>query len=190
MKSRLAASGRRRGRAGLGALFISVTLALTVACGVTLGSGKPESELFQRLTVTGDFTPGAQLTLTLDYSQVYPAAFRIVCDLLEPGRPTPTSPPVPTLPFGAEPAPTVPRIPKPETTPVNRVLEILNVPIGENGLETTPTSDRPFDDVTPVLDSLTATFTAPEPGRYIVRCYTPVDDNNQTRKTIRIRQAS
>jgi hypothetical protein len=190
MKSGLAASGRRRGRAGPGAVFISGAAALTVACGVTLGSGTPESELFQRLTVTGDFTPGAQLTLKLDYSQVYPAAYRIACDLLEPGRPTPTPPAVPTLPLGAKPSPTVPRIPKPETTPVNRVLEILNVPIGENGLRATPTSDRPFDDVTPVLESLTATFTAPEPGRYIVRCYTPVDDNNQVRKTIRIRQAS
>jgi len=73
---------------------------------------------------------------------------------------------------------------------VTRVLEILNRPIEENGLETTPVSDRPFDDVTPVLDSLIATFTAPEAGRYIARCYTPADDNNQIRKTIRIHQAS
>ena len=187
MRWRLAASGRRRGRGSLGALFISGAAALLVACGVTLGSGAPKSELFQRLTVTGDFASGAELTLTVDYSQVYPAAFGVVCDLLQPGRPTPTPRPAPTLPPGLEPTPTPVRIPKPETIPANRVLLILNRPIDGNAAVATVSKDRPFDDVTPVLGSLTGTFTAPEPGRYIAHCYTPADDNNQIRKTIRIR---
>ena len=163
--------------------------ALLVACGVTLGSSTPRSELFRRLTVTGDFAPGAELALTVDYSQVYPVAFTVVCELLEPGRPTPTPPPEPTPPTGVEPTPTPVRVPKPETTPVNRVLQILNRPIGANEAVGTVTKDRPFDDVTPVLGSLTGTFIAPGPGRYIARCYTPEDDNNRIRKTIRIRQA-
>jgi len=156
---------------------------------VTLGSGAPRQELFRRLTISGDFTPGAELALTLDYSQVYPVAFTVVCELLEPGRATPTSPPAPTPPGGLEPTPTPVRIPKPETTPANRVLLILNRPIGANEAVGTVTKDKPFADVTPVLGSLTGAFTAPEPGRYIVRCQTPEDDNNRIRKTIRIRQA-
>jgi hypothetical protein len=168
--------------------------ALLVGCGVTLSSGATTSEFFKRLTVTGDFTPGAELTLEVNYTQSYPVSLDVVCDLLEPGRPTPTPIPQPTPEGGSSRAPTPAatpvRIPKPQTTPTNRVLEILDQTIDPNGTLPTVTQGGPLSEVTPVTGSLTGTFLAPEqPGRYIARCFTPADDNNQIRKTLDIQPA-
>lgn len=171
-------------------MFAAVA-ALLVACGVTLSSGATKSEFFKRLTVTGDFTAGAELTLEVNYAQSYPVSLNVVCDLLEPGRPTPTPIPQPTPEDGSSraptPTPTPVRIPKPQTTPTSRVLQILDQTVAPNGNVPTVTRGGPLDDVTPVTASLTGTFHAPErPGRYIARCFTPADDNNQIRKTIHI----
>jgi hypothetical protein len=195
MRSGLATNNRRRGRRSLGALFtFGAAAALLAACGVTLSSGATKSEFFKRLTVTGDFTAGAELTLEVNYAQSYPVSLDVVCDLLEPGRPTPTPIPQPTpeggLAGAPTPTPTPVQIPKPQTTPTNRVLKILDQTVAPNGNVPTITQGAPFDEVTPVTDSLTGTFHAPEqPGRYIARCFTPADDNNEIRKTLQIQPA-
>lgn len=166
--------------------------ALLVGCGVTLSSGATKSEFFKRLTVTGDFAAGAELTLEVDYAQSYPVSLDVVCDLLEPGRPTPTLIPQPTPEGGSSraPMPTQVQIPKPQTTPTNRVLKILDQAVAPNGTLPTVTQGGPLNEVTPVTGSLIGTFLAPEqPGRYIARCFTPADDNNQVRKTISIQPA-
>jgi hypothetical protein len=195
MRSGLETNSRRRGRKSLGALFMcGAAAALLVACGVTLSSGGAKSEFFKRLTVTGDFTAGAELTLEVNYAQSYPVSLDVVCDLLEPGRPTPTPIPQPTpeggSPRARTPTPTPVRIPKPPTTPTSRVLEILDQSVTFNGSLPTVIQGGPFDQVTPVTGSLTGTFHAPEqPGRYTAHCFTPADDNNQIRKTISIQPA-
>jgi hypothetical protein len=195
MRSGLATNSRRRGRRSLGALFtFGAAAALLVGCGVTLSSGATTSEFFKRLKVTGDFTAGAELTLEVDYAQSYPVSLDVVCDLLGPGRPTPTPIPQPTPEGGSAGVPTATptpvQIPKPQTTPTNRVITILDQTVAPNGSVPTVTQGAPFDEVTPVTDSLTGTFHAPEqPGRYIARCFTPADDNNQIRKTLDIQPA-
>ena len=185
--------GRRRRERVLGALFISGAAALLIACGVTLGSTTPTSEFFRSLTITGDFSAGSQLTLEVQYAQSYPVAVDVVCDLLEPGRPTPTPSPAPTSARGSARAATATpvRIPKPSTTPANRVFQIAAQNVGANEQVPTVIRDETLPEVTPVTGSITRQFAAPEqPGRYVARCYTPADDNNQVRKTIRIRPAS
>ena len=196
MRSRLETSTGRRGRGSLfGALLVFGALAaLLVACGVSLGSAGTKSEFFKRLTVGGDFTAGGELTLEVSYAQSYPVSLSVVCDLLDPGRPAPTPVPQPTPEGGLSrrptPTPTPVRIPQPATTPVTRVLQILDESVDPNESVPTATQGQTLDDVTPVIGSLTATFQAPEqPGRYTARCFTPADDNNKIKKTIRIRPA-
>lgn len=185
--------GRRQRERPLGALFIAAAAALLLACGVTLGSTTPKSEFFQSLTITGAFTAGSQLTLEVQYAQSYPVALDVVCDLLDPGRPTPTSSPAPTPARGSARAATATpaRIPRPSTTPANRVFQIAAQNVGANEQVPTVIRDETLPEVTPVTGSITREFAAPDqPGRYIVRCYTPADDNNRVRKTIRIRPAA
>jgi hypothetical protein len=183
---------RRWRMSPLGALLLSVAAGVLVGCGVTFGSSGRGSEFFQRLDVSGDFSPGGELTLAVEYSQAYPVSLNIVCDLLDPDKPTPTKTPVPTRPNIAilptsTPTPAV--IPAPVMTPIKRVLVILDETIAPNAAAPTVTSDKnPFDQVTPVVSTLMRAFQAPEQvGRYTVRCMTPADDNNQIRKSIVIR---
>lgn len=154
---------------------------LLVACGITLGEGDEETELFRRIVVEGDLIPGAELKLGVDYSQPYPVALDVVCELLtlEPLMPTPEGT---ETPESRRPAPpTEVRIPALRPTPEEKVLDILITSIGPNA------EGGPADEATPVLGSISRRFRAPtEPGRYSVECYTPADDNNQISKTIRI----
>jgi hypothetical protein len=185
-------SERRWHVSPIGALLISVTAGILVGCGVTFGSGGRGSEFFQQLSVTGDFATGGQLTLAVQYSQAYPVSLNVVCDLLDPDKPTPTKTVEPTRPNIARlptSTPTPPAIPGPATTPVKRVLQILDETIAPNAAAPTVTNEKePFQQVTPVVSTLTRAFQAPEQaGTYVVRCMTPADDNNQIRKTIVIR---
>ena len=193
MTSRPATGPGRHGRRRLlGALFVCATASVLIACGVTLGSGSEGSEFFDNLNVTGDFHPGGRLTLDVTYSQTYPIGLNVICDLLQPGKPTPTSPPSPTLQPGPTPSPTPAQIPRPATTPVTRIAVILDTTVEPN--ENAPTvtiADKPFDSVTPIAGRLTRDFQAPDqPGSYTFRCITPKDENNKVQKMINIQPAS
>ena len=143
---------------------------LVVACGITLRAGEDETELFKRLTVTGDFQPFGTLTLRLEYAQVYSVDVRAVCDLLlENPDWTPTPKPTP----GPTPTPTPAVIPRVYPTPSTTVYEIL--------AETLPFNPEggTADEATPVPGVIERKFSMPgEPGHYIARCYTPQDVNN------------
>lgn len=154
--------------------------ALFVGCGISLSADHSQTEVFKKLDVIGPMTPSSALTMELDYEQPYSVALDVLCDLLiaakAPATPTPTKNPLGT------PTPTPVRVPAPETTPANRLSVIINQSIPENPTGTTT------DESTPVPGSLTHNFNAPDkPGRYLLRCYTPADHNNQILKSFRIR---
>ena len=165
--------GRRVQRYLLGALFASGLLVLILtACGISLGAGEEETEIFRSLTVEGDFRLGGSLRLILEFAQPYPVAVGIKCDLLAVDRePTPT-PETAGAPEG-ERTPTPAAIPRVRPTPANKVQDIL-----EETLRANP-EGTPVGEATPVVDTITSSFTAPDrPGRYVVRCFTPADPNN------------
>lgn len=185
MKSKPGALPGRRAPAlgGLGALFAFSLLALVLtACGISLGAGQDDTETFKRLTVDGDFRVGGSLLLALEYAQQYPVAVDVACDLLEvnpektatpEGTPGPTDTPTPVV------------IPRAKPTPANKVLDIL--------VETLPANSGggPVGEATPVSGVIERAFAAPErPGRYVVMCFTPNDDNNAIFKSVTIAPAS
>ena len=163
-------TGRPRRVQLAGALLVSSLSLLVIACGITLSAGDDETELFKRLTITGDIHHDSTLTLKLEYAQVYPVDVRAACDLLivDPDW-TPTPKPSP----GPTPTATEVVIPKVRPTPSNTLYEIL--------AETLPANPEggAVDEATPVPGAIERQFTAPgEPSQYIVRCYTPDDVNN------------
>ena len=173
--------GRRAWGHLLGALFASGLLALVVtACGISLSAGEEETEIFRELTVEGDFRLGGALTLALEYEQPYPVNVAIKCDLLALDRAgTPT--PEPTEGPEVEGTPTAAAIPRVRPTPANKVQDILEETLGPNP------EGGPVGEATPVVDTLTRSFTAPDrPGRYLVRCFTPADQNNAVVEEITI----
>ncbi len=161
-------------------LFASL-IAVFTGCGISLTEGSSETELFKRLVVVGPLVPGAELRMGLNYEQTYNADVEVQCDLLTSAEAKPTPEPTEN-PLGT-PTPTPVHVPAPVPTPGNRVLAILVENIGPNAEGTTA------DESTPVTGDITRRFTAPdEPGRYVVRCYTPADRNNQIRETIHIKE--
>lgn len=154
----------------LGVLLASLVSLLFVAgCGLSWGSGKHQTELFRKLTVTGDFFPNATLKLRLEYEQPYNVDVRARCALLKQHPDwTPTA-----KPKGATPTPTRVAIPRVHPTPSNTLYDILE--------ETFPPNPNggAADEVTPVPGVIERDFSVPEqPGGYSVRCYTPLDVNN------------
>jgi len=172
----------RRARAcalGVSVLFAALSF-LLAGCGISFSEGDTQTELFKRLAVDGSFTPGAELRLGLNYEQPYSATLDVECDLLTTAKATPT--PRPTKDRLGTPTPTPVHVPAPIPTPGNRVSIIVVESIGPNPLGTTA------DESTPVPGTITRKFNAPDqPGRYMVRCYTPADRNNQIFKGIRIK---
>ena len=170
--------GRRVQGHLLGALLASGLLVIFgVACGITLGAGEEETEIFKQLSVEGDFRLGGALMLTLEYEQPYPIRVPVVCDVITEG-PAPTA----TLePGGATPTPTAIVIPMPRSTPTRRVIEILTDALPSNE------DDVPPAEATPVVGTIERSFTGPDrAGDYIVRCFTPDDENNSIQQPITI----
>lgn len=167
----------------LGVLFVSSLLALIVtACGISLGTGEDETEIFKRLTVEGDARPGGFLLLTLEYAQQYPVAVGVECVLLEV-NPERTATPESTPGAATTPTPVV--ISGAIPTPKDKVLDIL--------VETLPANSEggPVGEATPVSGTIERRFSVPErPGRYDVECFTPKDDNNAISKRITVASAS
>jgi hypothetical protein len=163
----------------LGVLLASLLSLLFVAgCGLSWGSGKHQTELFRKLTVTGDFHPNGALKLRLEYEQPYNVDVRAHCALL---KQHPNWTPTPK-PKGATPTPVV--IPRAHPTPSNTVYEILEetLPFNPNG--------GAAHEVTPVPGVLERDFTMPEqPGDYAVRCYTPLDVNNSISTSFTIKSS-
>ena len=136
--------------AGLLSFFIS-------ACGISLSSENTGSEVFEELTIEGDFTAGEELALSLGYEQPYPVEIAVVCDLLDA---------LEEVEEGEDPE------------VLARILSETLAPNPEGG---------PLDLATPVADTLRQTFDAPDsPGRYLVRCRTEADEDNAIFEEIKI----
>jgi hypothetical protein len=171
-----------------GVCLASSVLVLTLtACGISLGAGEDGTEIFEGLTVEGDFTAGGRLNLTLEYAQPYRVGVDVECILIEldaESTATPEVTPTATTTPAAEMTPTQVPIPRARPTPANKVLTILAEELPGNPQEVPPA------EATPVYGTIEASFSAPErPGRYIVKCLTPADDNNAIRTTITITAA-
>jgi hypothetical protein len=117
--------------------------------------------------------------MELDYEQPYQAVIAVECDVLIAAKPTPT--PEPTEDPAGTATPTPIRIPEPIATPRNRVSNILSEEIGANP------NGGSADEATPTVGSMSREFTAPDAeGDYLVRCYTPLDRNNQIIETFTV----
>ncbi len=149
---------------------------LAVGCGIDFGEASSETEMFKDLKVDGPFIAGEPLAMTLSYARQYNVAVPIKCDLLSL-EDIPTVTPLPTgtvspLVLGPTPEPTLPRIPLVRPTPTNKVREIFGITLQANE------DGGPVGEATPVLDAIEHSFFAPEPGEYLVWCYTPRDLTN------------
>jgi len=168
----------RRSPAGA-LLALLLGLAVLTGCGIRLSSGSDTTELFKGLIVQGDFRAGGRVSVTLQYAQPYPVTVDVACDLRHAhfrGTPTPQPAPGTTTPA---------RLAYPPPTPVNKLFDIVGWTIPVN------TDGGPVDEATPILGSFEHTFIAPqEPGRYVVKCYTPRDTNNAISRNITIVPAS
>ncbi len=178
MKRTLATGAEDRGRAGLFGVAAAFALlaAISAACGISFSAEPEETELFKRLSIEGDFAPGVPLTLLLEYEQPYTVAVQVRCDVLEVDPPpTPDHTPTPLIVLGIliTPPPTAVHIPRIYPTPTNKVIDVLIADIPANpdgGLA---------GEVTPVPGAIERRFLGPvRPGRYIAKCFTPLDVNN------------
>ena len=166
------------GRIGLRAsLGLICTLSLVFwACGIEFGEAADDTEILKSVTFQGEIVSGEPLTIVLDYAQQYAANIEVICDLLSvKDIPTVTPPPTETvspLSIRRTPEPTLPRIPRVRPTPVNKVMKVLGTTLQPNE------DGGPVGEATPVLGTIEQRFFAPEPGDYVVWCYTPVDQNN------------
>lgn len=185
MKRTLATGAEDRGRAGLfGVAAVFALLAVIfAACGISFSAEPEETELFKRLSIDGDsapgdggFTPGAPLALLLEYEQPYTVPIQVRCDVLEVDPPpTPDYTPTPLIVLGilVTPDPTIVNIPRIYPTPSNKVIDILimDIPANPDG--------GVAGEATPVPGTIELRFFGPErPGRYIAKCFTPLDVNN------------
>ncbi|MCH8949958.1 MAG: hypothetical protein IIB87_06235 [Chloroflexi bacterium] len=178
MKRTLATGAEDRGRAGLfGVAAVFALLAVIfAACGISFSTAPEETELFKRLSISGDFTPRAPLTLLLEYEQPYTVPIQVRCDVLEADPPpTPDQTPTPMIVLGIliTPEPTLIHIPRIYPTPFNKVIDVLieDIPANPDG--------GIAGEATPVPGTIERRFLAPErPGRYIAKCFTPLDVNN------------
>ena len=149
---------------------------LAAACGIDFGEASRETELFKDLTIDGPVVAGESMTVTLSYARQYDVALEIKCDLLSV-EDIPTVTPLPTgtvspLALRRTPEPTLPKIPLVRPTPTNKVQEIFGTTLQPNE------DGGPVGEATPVLGTFDGRFFAPEPGEYLIWCYTPLDLNN------------
>ena len=184
-----ASHGRRDRRYLLGAFLSSCIFAVAfAACGISIGADEEGTELFKDLTVEGRFQPGGELAMTLEYAQPYSVDVEIECVLIakDPeSTATPNATARPTNTPDKDAAPTAVSIPRVRPTPKNKVLTILEDEVPRNPQEVPPS------EATPVVGTIVEAFLAPaRPGRYVVLCLTPDDDNNAISETITISPGS
>ena len=172
-------SDHHRTNTGVGAWVIAVLSAVAlmfVACGIGFGEEPKETELLKEITIEEPVIAGQAVTILLDYAQQYPVRVEVKCDLLSVND-LPTNTPLATrtvspLALRRTPEPTLPNIPRVRPTPKRKVLEILGTTLQPNE------EGGPTGTATPELGTIERRFLAPEPGDYVVWCYTPVDQNN------------
>ncbi len=149
---------------------------VVVACGIGFSDESEETELFKEISIEESVLTGQLVAVFLDYARQYPADVDVQCDLLsQDDLPTVTPRATETVsPAGLRrtPEPTLAVIPRVRPTPKNKVLEIFEMTIGRN-LDGGPTGTA-----TPELGTIERHFIAPDPGEYVVWCYTPLDQNN------------
>ncbi|MCH8025160.1 MAG: hypothetical protein IH866_00065 [Chloroflexi bacterium] len=181
MKRRFPTGTEDRGRAGLFGVAAACALLAVIfaACGISFSAEPEETELFKRLSVesdSGDFAPGEPLTLLLEYEQPYTVRIEVRCDVLEVDPPpTPDYTPTPIIVLGIliTPVPTAVSIPRIRPTPSNKVIDVLIDAIPPNP------DGGIAGEATPVPGTIEERFVGPEqPGRYIAKCFTPLDVNN------------
>lgn len=164
-------------------IVIALLVLLGTGCGITLSAGDQDTEIFRQLTLEGDFVAGANVVLTLTYTRQYNVDLRFECDLLALDDDLidgPDASPTPTLEPGVE--PTALSIPKTRPTPKTKIADIFG--------DTLPPNEAggPVGEATPEAGVVKRDFQAPdEPGRYVVRCYTPLDQNNVIFEDLTIR---
>lgn len=193
MKRTLATGAEDRGRAGMFGVAAAFALlaAIFVACGISFSAEPEETELFKRLSIDGDsapgasdFVPGTPLTLLLEYEQPYTVLIQVRCDVLEADPPpTPDHTPTPLIVLGIliTPEPTAVNIPRIRPTPFNKVIDVLVEDIAANP------DGGIAGEATPVAGTFERQFLAPDrPGRYIAKCFTPLDVNNAIREEFTI----
>ncbi len=175
----------------LGALLVCAALAVgLVGCGISIGAGEEETEIFKGLTIEGregGFVTGAPITITLEWEQPYPRLAKVDfhinvdCDLLA-GSSTTRVLATPT-PADRQPSP---------TTRKDKVRDLLVETLPENPPENVPeeVEDSLADEATPLSGTMEKTFFAPDlPGEYIVECFTLEDDNNTIERRFSIAPA-
>lgn len=64
------------------ALLLAASLALT-ACGVRFNDPEPGTEFWDSIEITGTFTPGGALKITVAYEQLNPVDVEVMCELRE-----------------------------------------------------------------------------------------------------------
>ena len=147
-----------------------------VACGIGFGDEPEGTELLKEITIEEPVISGQLVAVFLDYARQYPANVDVKCDLLSrDDLPTVTPRATETVsPAGVRrtPEPTLPVIPRVRPTPKNMVLEIFEITLERNK------DGGPTGTATPELGTIERHFVAPDPGDYIVWCYTPLDLNN------------
>jgi hypothetical protein len=154
---------------------------LLVACGITLSEGEAETEVFKDITIEGDFRPDGELEMIVSYEQPYTASLDVQCDLIATIEPT--AGPEPTANEGEpeDASPTLAPIPQVIATPKNRLFLILLTAIDPNP------EGGIVGEATPTTGTFQRSFHAPEePGRYTVRCHTPIDQNNSISETFEV----
>ncbi len=161
----------------VGALAILSVLALVfIGCGIGFGDEPTDTELLKGITIEGPVTSGQTVIMLLEYAQQYPVGVEIKCDLLSVDdlptvTPAATETVWPPL-LDLTPEPTLPSIPRVRPTPKNKVLEIIGTTIEANQ------DGGPTGTATPESGTIERRFVAPDPGDYVIWCYTPVDQNN------------
>jgi hypothetical protein len=171
----------------LGALPVLLGAAVLIGCGISVDAGDPETEVFRDLELDGEFVTGGLLNLSLYHAQIYTVPVNINCEVIAVDDslvPTPiaTATETPTLAPGV--TPTSLPLPAPRETPENRVMDFMVDSLQPNE------EGGPVGEATPVLGSVEFEFRAPDlPGDYVLRCYTPQDDNNSISEPFTIEAA-
>jgi len=159
----------------LGAVVVpAVMLTVAAGCGISLGATEGETEMFKDLRVEGDFRLGGELHMFLAIEQPYAVDVEVRCDLLDEDAP-PTATPEPDA------TPTPVEIPPLQPTPSNKVADVFQRHVGANP------EGGIVDEATPVPEPVEVTFNAPEQaGLYRLRCYTPLDEENEIELTFTV----
>jgi hypothetical protein len=131
----------------------------STACGVSFGGGSDEgTEVFKSIRLTGERRAGAELTVTVGITRVYPVPVRLACFYETNEELTDDQ--------------------------YKMTFEERAAKIGETVLEPVP-GRRPDDEDVP-REEISFRFSVPEPGSYFLACNTPAAAENGTGLSFKI----